>query len=81
MSCRVKRQSINNHSFLPLIVSDFFVCVAIVFFLARRGVYGPVSVKSDPCLKVAVVFLSGVPRGDVIFVYQQCGHSWEHLSL
>ena len=27
VSCRVKRQSTNNHSFLPLIVSDFFLCV------------------------------------------------------
>lgn len=66
MSRRVKRQSKNNHSFLPLIVSDFFGVWQLFSFSLRRGLWSNVC-QVSPCLEVAVVFLSGVPRGDVIF--------------
>ena len=52
----VKRQSTNNHSFLPLIVSDFF-CVCGNCFLFRLGeVYGPMSIKSAPVLRLQLYF-------------------------
>lgn len=56
VSSRVKRQSTNNHSFLPLIVSDF-VCVCGNCFLFRlEEVYGPVSVKSASVLRLQLYF-------------------------
>ena len=46
---------------------QIFLCVWQLFsFSLRRGLWSSVC-QVRPCLKVAVVFLSGVPRGDVIF--------------
>lgn len=46
---------------------QIFLCVWQLFsFSLRRGLWSNVC-QVSPCLKVAVVFLSGVPRGDVIF--------------
>lgn len=57
MSHRVKRQSTNNHSFLPLIVSDFFVYVCgNCFLFCLEEVYGPMSVKSASVLRLQLYF-------------------------
>lgn len=44
----------------------FFGVWQLFSFSLRRGLWSSVC-QVSPCLEVAVVFLSGVPRGDVIF--------------
>lgn len=56
VSYRVKRQSTNNHSFLPLIVSDFFCVCGNCFLFCLEEVYGPMSVKSAPALSLQLYF-------------------------
>lgn len=56
VSHRVKRQSTNNHSFLPLIVSDFFCVCGNCFLFRLEEVYGPMSVKSAPVLRLQLYF-------------------------